>query len=242
MGVAKIAVFAYERATGIPVWQSGTDAVASRARDLWVFGTGPFQRGSIYGGTKFAGEDLRVPLISSRDDDKRPPLRVSRERTFNPQVLSRLSAAQPAAGAAEDEGQPAAAKDEGRSTKDEVAVAGAAKDEGRSAKDEGSSGATAGLANSAARQNYASQAAFQQGEASATIQNVRPDTTPRSQFDSVWSLPPVAAEGEGRRTKYEVQGTKDEATPGSMAGSSNGGSVPAAATADRRWPGTVRTQ
>jgi hypothetical protein len=54
IGVAKIAVFAYERATGVPVWQSGSDVVASKARDLWVFGTGPYQRGNIYDGTKFA--------------------------------------------------------------------------------------------------------------------------------------------------------------------------------------------
>jgi hypothetical protein len=88
MGVAKIAVFAYERASGVPVWQSGTDAVASRARDLWVFGTGPFQKGSIYDGPKFAGEELRVPLIGSRKDDKKPPVRVARERVFNSEVLA----------------------------------------------------------------------------------------------------------------------------------------------------------
>ena len=89
MGIAKIAVFAYERATGVPVWQSGTDAVASRARDLWVFGTGPFQRGSIYDGPKFAGEELHVPLIGKKGDDKKPPVRVARERVFNPDVLAK---------------------------------------------------------------------------------------------------------------------------------------------------------
>jgi hypothetical protein len=89
MGIAKIAVFAYERATGVPVWQSGTDAVASRARDLWVFGTGPFQRGSIYDGPKFAGEELRVPLIGNKKDDKKPLVRVARERVFNSEVLAK---------------------------------------------------------------------------------------------------------------------------------------------------------
>jgi hypothetical protein len=87
MGVAKIGVFAYERATGTPVWQSGSDIVASKARDLWVFGTGPFQRGNIYGGTKFAGDDLSVPLVSSKT--KQPPVRVARERVFNPEALSK---------------------------------------------------------------------------------------------------------------------------------------------------------
>jgi hypothetical protein len=88
MGVAKIGVFAYERETGSPIWQSGSDVVASKARDLWVFGTGPFQRGNVYGGTKFAGDDLRVPLISS-NSDKQPPVRVARERVFNPDGLSK---------------------------------------------------------------------------------------------------------------------------------------------------------
>ncbi len=89
MGIAKIAVFAYERATGVPVWQSGTDAVASRARDLWVFGTGPFQKGSIYDGPKFAGEELHVPLIGRSKDQKKPPVRVARERVFNSEVLAK---------------------------------------------------------------------------------------------------------------------------------------------------------
>jgi hypothetical protein len=88
IGVAKIAVFAYERATGVPVWQSGSDVVASKARDLWVFGTGPYQRGNIYGGTKFAGEDLRVPLMSDKNDE-RPPVRVARERVLNAEALAR---------------------------------------------------------------------------------------------------------------------------------------------------------
>jgi hypothetical protein len=53
-----------------------------------VFGTGPFQRGNVYGGTKFAGDDLRVPLVSS-NNDKQPPVRVARERVFNPDALSK---------------------------------------------------------------------------------------------------------------------------------------------------------
>ncbi|MEX2137834.1 MAG: DUF6655 family protein [Pirellulales bacterium] len=108
MGVAKIAVFAYERATGAPVWQSGTDAVASRARDLWVFGTGPFQRGSIYDGPKFAGEELHVPLIGSKKDNKKPPVRVARERVFNSEVLARDGAATKAADRIAAETDPAA--------------------------------------------------------------------------------------------------------------------------------------
>jgi hypothetical protein len=87
MGVAKIAVFAYQRSTGEPVWQSGSDVIASRSRDLWIFGAGPFQRGSIYDGPQFAGGELRVPLVGDKND-QRPPVRVARERVLNPQTLS----------------------------------------------------------------------------------------------------------------------------------------------------------
>lgn len=54
-GVAKIAAFAYNQHTGQAVWQSGTFPVVSNAKDTWFLGTGPFQRGSIYDGTHFAG-------------------------------------------------------------------------------------------------------------------------------------------------------------------------------------------
>ncbi len=61
--VAKIAVFAYNRKTGRPVWQSGAVPMESDAKAVWVFGAGPFQRGSIYDGTNFAGDKLSIPLI-----------------------------------------------------------------------------------------------------------------------------------------------------------------------------------
>ena len=60
-GAAKLAVFAYHRATGQPVWQSGISKARSTAKDYWVLGAGPFQRGSIYQGTQFAGEQIRLP-------------------------------------------------------------------------------------------------------------------------------------------------------------------------------------
>lgn len=54
-GVAKIACFAYNRETGQAIWQSGVYPVVSTAKDSWFLGTGPFQRGTIYDGTHFAG-------------------------------------------------------------------------------------------------------------------------------------------------------------------------------------------
>ncbi len=69
--VTKIAVFAYNRKTGRPIWQSGIVPVESTAKDIWILGAGPFQRGTIYGGTKFAGDELAIPLIipGKKDDD-----------------------------------------------------------------------------------------------------------------------------------------------------------------------------
>jgi hypothetical protein len=53
-GVAKLAVFAYRRETGEPVWQSGMAISESEANDIWVLGTGPFKRGTIYEEKSFA--------------------------------------------------------------------------------------------------------------------------------------------------------------------------------------------
>jgi hypothetical protein len=57
-GVAKVAVFAYRRDSGEPVWQSGIVINTSTANDIWVFGAGPFQRGTIYDRPHFAGRGL----------------------------------------------------------------------------------------------------------------------------------------------------------------------------------------
>ena len=67
--VVKIALFAYNAKTGRPVWQSGSIPVESDAKAIWVFGAGPFQRGSIYGGTTFAGDQLKIPLIDLQKEE-----------------------------------------------------------------------------------------------------------------------------------------------------------------------------
>lgn len=46
-GVAKISMFAYHRESGRPVWQSGFASRESSSNDVWLFGAGPFQYGSI---------------------------------------------------------------------------------------------------------------------------------------------------------------------------------------------------
>lgn len=70
LGAAKVGVFAYDRRTRQPVWQAGISQAMSDARDSWVLGVGPFQRGTIYkGGTRFAGGSFDVPGLS-----KLPPI------------------------------------------------------------------------------------------------------------------------------------------------------------------------
>lgn len=75
-GVAKIAVFAYNRTTGQPVWQSGVVQATSTSKDTWVLGAGPFQRGSIRNGTEFAGEQISIFTDKGAIDGERRPATV----------------------------------------------------------------------------------------------------------------------------------------------------------------------
>ncbi len=68
--VAKINLFAYHRATGQPVWQSGLTNVATHARDRWVMGAGPFQDGRIHDRVEFAGEKIRTPWAKTIEGDE----------------------------------------------------------------------------------------------------------------------------------------------------------------------------
>jgi hypothetical protein len=53
---SKVAVFAYDRETREPVYQTGIAQAGANARDTWFFGIGPIQQGTIYRGTRFAGK------------------------------------------------------------------------------------------------------------------------------------------------------------------------------------------
>lgn len=57
-GIAKVVVFAYDQKTRQPVWQSGMAKAESNSTSTWVLGAGPFQKGSVYDATRFAGRDL----------------------------------------------------------------------------------------------------------------------------------------------------------------------------------------
>ena len=66
-GAAKLHVFAYNRETMEPVWQPDVSHGKSSARSTWVFGAGPFEKGTIYEQTRFAGatlDELEVNQLS----------------------------------------------------------------------------------------------------------------------------------------------------------------------------------
>jgi hypothetical protein len=86
--LAKIAVFAYHRETGMPVWQSGLAVRDSTAKDTWVFGAGPFQRGTIYEGATFAGTKLQNPLGEQTDSEtEKASVGLEAEASFAPPHL-----------------------------------------------------------------------------------------------------------------------------------------------------------
>ena len=68
----KLRLFAYARADRRIVWQSGAAEADSRASHTWLLGAGPFERGDIYDGPRFAGEPLRFTPKWLRDDEGRP--------------------------------------------------------------------------------------------------------------------------------------------------------------------------
>ncbi len=75
--VVKVAVFAYNKNTGRPLWYSGNNQSESIAKALWVAGAGPINKGSIYDGSSFSGSKVpEVPLVNLYGDigtNVRPP-------------------------------------------------------------------------------------------------------------------------------------------------------------------------
>ncbi|HSG70668.1 MAG TPA: DUF6655 family protein [Planctomycetaceae bacterium] len=88
---AKVAAFAYDRESRTPVWQSGTAVSDSNARNTWLLGVGPFQRGEIYSGTRLAGEKLKWPWQA-----KINPVKSRKKETFHSQYTFADPAARPA--------------------------------------------------------------------------------------------------------------------------------------------------
>ncbi len=76
-GVAKMALFAYDRAGGQLTWQSGTMVASANAKDVYVGGLGPFhsgplidEKGETREGTEFMGVEL--PKAPSLTGSPRP--------------------------------------------------------------------------------------------------------------------------------------------------------------------------
>ena len=86
--VAKIAVFAYRRETGDPVWQSGMATSESTSNDIWVLGAGPFQKGTIHEGVEFAGKDLHESLGDSHEEEKPKLVKLNQEVVFGSKYRS----------------------------------------------------------------------------------------------------------------------------------------------------------
>jgi hypothetical protein len=77
-GLAKLAVFAYHRPTGRAVWQSGAVESVSTLKDTWVFGAGPFSKGSVHQETLLAGEPLPkvpIPFLPGAEPEETAPVR-----------------------------------------------------------------------------------------------------------------------------------------------------------------------
>lgn len=87
-GLAKVAVFAYHRNTGMPVWQSGLAVSDSTAKNFWVLGAGPFQKGTIFAGTNFAGAELKgaIPFTGSQEGEPEP-VALGQEASFASPLL-----------------------------------------------------------------------------------------------------------------------------------------------------------
>jgi hypothetical protein len=90
MGISKIVVFAYHRDTGIPVWQSGAAIARSDARDSWVLGVGPLTRGTVYDGTRFAGNRINSPFEKKNARQPVKPLTIADKHNYvHPAVLEK---------------------------------------------------------------------------------------------------------------------------------------------------------
>jgi hypothetical protein len=70
-GVAKLALFAYDRASGALVWNSGTMMARATAKDVYLGPIGPIQSGTIRGGTDFVGVHLPAPSESGSSNPKK---------------------------------------------------------------------------------------------------------------------------------------------------------------------------
>lgn len=83
VAAAKIGIFAYERRSREAVWQSGMSVAMATQKDLWLFGVGPMQKGSITGGNlKFENNSLTDPMVERREGINGPIVSYRKEAIF----------------------------------------------------------------------------------------------------------------------------------------------------------------
>ncbi len=80
--VAKIIVYAFERESKRPVWQSGIAKAESDSNNTWILGAGPFQKGSIYKDVRFAGKAIKKPSNATSDEAIQPNISYGFEHVF----------------------------------------------------------------------------------------------------------------------------------------------------------------
>lgn len=94
---AKLAIFAYDAKSGVPIWQSGISTARSDARYVWFLGVGPFQTGSIFEPPRYSSWGLRRPLVGDRDGDPhRQPVSLDEEFVYRQPGYANPNAATPA--------------------------------------------------------------------------------------------------------------------------------------------------
>lgn len=80
-GVAKLSMFAYHRVSGTPVWQSGLAVRESSSNDVWVFGAGPFEHGTVQK-SKLVAAQRAAKTDSARRT--RGDVNLAQQKTFTP--------------------------------------------------------------------------------------------------------------------------------------------------------------
>lgn len=95
---AKMALFAYDRASGQMVWNSGTMLSTANAKDIYLGGVGPIRSGSIWKKKNSIGVNL--PMITDPEPDNNPDAAVQtgkigtdKSPAFQPPAMSLPSSA-----------------------------------------------------------------------------------------------------------------------------------------------------
>ncbi len=83
MAAAKIAAFAYHRESNTVVWQSGLSVARSTAKDTWILGAGPFERGTIHDGWSFAGTRLKWKMFRKKNPEPAPVAAFKQQMLFH---------------------------------------------------------------------------------------------------------------------------------------------------------------